>query len=96
MKIYNTIFILVGLALSINSYADHDRSDSHFEARYESYHGGNDYNPHHHKHHYYRNDLDDDYHDNRERYYVRHVHTRDCGHHYQPAFNTRVKVFLGI
>jgi hypothetical protein len=24
------------------------------------------------------------------------VHDRHCGHHYQPAFNTRVKVFLGL
>jgi hypothetical protein len=40
----------------------------------------------HHDHH-------DRYHD---RYYVRHVHSRHCGHHYEPAFNTRVKVFLGI
>jgi hypothetical protein len=40
----------------------------------------------HHDHH-------DRYHD---RYYVRHVHSRHCGHQYEPAFNTRVKVFLGI
>jgi hypothetical protein len=27
---------------------------------------------------------------------VRHVHSRHCGHHYEPAFNTRVNVFLGL
>jgi hypothetical protein len=24
------------------------------------------------------------------------VHSRHCGHHYEPAFNTRVKVFFGL
>ncbi|MBB5185845.1 MULTISPECIES: hypothetical protein [Zhongshania] len=102
MKLSTSLVLIAGLAFAVNSYADHQRGDSEFEARYRYSNGkGHDRHAykHHHDHHdvYYVRDDHHDHHDRyHDRYYVRHVHSRHCGHHYEPAFNTRVKVFLGI
>ncbi|MEX1669535.1 hypothetical protein AB4876_11485 [Zhongshania guokunii] len=101
MKLSISLVLVAGLAFAANSYADHKRSNTEFEARYR-YQSDNGHNRHSYKRHhdhdvyYVREDHHDHHYDNHDRYYVRHVHSRDCGHHYEPAFNTRVKVFLGI
>ncbi len=99
MNLRISLAFIIGLAFAVNSYADHRHSNSEFEARYQ-YSNGKGHDRHAYKHHhdvYYVRDDHHDYHDRyHDRYYVRHVHSRHCGHHYEPAFNTRVKVFLGI
>ncbi|WP_123181237.1 hypothetical protein [Zhongshania marina] len=102
MKLSKTLILLACLGLAASgAYADH-RSAKHVDAHYYKHH-----NSHHghHKHYKKHRDYDRYYnnyytrHNNRhyeQHYYVRHVHDRHCGHHYQPAFNTRVKVFLGL
>lgn len=100
MKLSACFVLVAGLAFAANSYADHQRH-SEFEARYR-YSNDNSHNQHSKKHHrnqdvyYVRDDHHDHYYDSHDSYYVRHVHSRSCGHNSQPAFNTRVKVFLGI
>ena len=98
MKLSTSLILFAGLTCATSSYADHKRNNAQFEGRY--YHSSdNGHYRHVDKHHrdqtvYY---VRDDHHDyDHDRYYVRHVHTRDCGHHHEPAFNTRVKIFLGI
>ncbi|MBU0537932.1 MAG: hypothetical protein KKF24_14995 [Gammaproteobacteria bacterium] len=105
MKLTKALILIAGLGLAAGSaYADH-RGGNHVEARYQyhnngSHHGHNKYYKKHYKHGYDNryNSYYDGFHNDRheKHYYVRHVHSRHCGHHYEPAFNTRVNVFLGL
>ncbi|WP_269619035.1 hypothetical protein [Zhongshania sp. BJYM1] len=105
MKFTKTLILLASLGLATSgAYADH-YGKKQFDNRYQSH--GKAYKHGHKKHDrkYYKDDhgrhysghYSSYYHDrHNDRYYVRHEHNRYCGHYYKPAFNTRVKVFLGI
>ncbi|MEX1665651.1 hypothetical protein [Zhongshania arctica] len=65
---------------------DYDKYDRHYYQSYNNHH----YDKHRYsKHHYNKQRYG-------KHYYARHEHNRRCGHRYQPAFNSRVKVVFGL
>lgn len=58
--------------------------DKHYQGYYQRY-NDHSYSKHRYNKHRYG-----------KHYYARHEHSRRCGHHYQPAFNSRVNVVFGL
>ncbi|MFQ3200778.1 MAG: hypothetical protein ACI9SK_001505 [Zhongshania sp.] len=107
MKLTKALILVAGLGFfETSAYADH-RGDNHYEARYQYrssgyYHDHNQgYDKHnkgnyqHYNDHSYNKHRYSKHHYNKH-YYARHEHSHRCGHRYQPAFNSRVKVVFGL